>query len=200
MCLCPPGRHSSCTDAASPHCSPTHTAHPPQDTPPGASSHGEHLRSQDASLQAASPWYPASGKGNTAFGQGQTPSKPEYRSVPAQEGRGKGSPWPAKGGGILSSLPLWLPLAGNQVLEEYLWDWHLEVVLLGSSRSLRDQKEDGEAFLNPPSGPSPVAGPGDSSPLTVPSNPAGVSQRATRGPRMTHGTSTHGKDGRFWHN
>ncbi|XP_017499429.2 kinesin-like protein KIF19 isoform X1 [Manis javanica] len=43
-------------------------------------------------------------------------------------------------------------------------------------------------------------GPGDSSPLTVPSNPAGVSQRATRGPRMTHGTSTHGKDGRFWHN
>ncbi|KAK2503601.1 hypothetical protein MC885_021842 [Smutsia gigantea] len=48
--------------------------------------------------------------------------------------------------------------------------------------------------------PSQNTGPGDSSPLTVPSNPAGVSRWATRGPRMTHGTSTHGKDGRFRHN
>ncbi|KAK1330869.1 hypothetical protein QTO34_008811 [Cnephaeus nilssonii] len=43
-------------------------------------------------------------------------------------------------------------------------------------------------------------GPGVSSPLAVPSNPAGVSRRATRGPRLPHGTSTHGKDGRFRHN
>ncbi|CAK6438484.1 unnamed protein product [Pipistrellus nathusii] len=43
-------------------------------------------------------------------------------------------------------------------------------------------------------------GPGVSSPLAAPSNPAGVSRRATRGPRLPHGTSTHGKDGRFRHN
>ncbi|XP_036263574.1 kinesin-like protein KIF19 [Pipistrellus kuhlii] len=43
-------------------------------------------------------------------------------------------------------------------------------------------------------------GPGVSSPLVAPSNPAGVSRRATRGPRLPHGTSTHGKDGRFRHN
>ncbi|XP_066878280.1 kinesin-like protein KIF19 isoform X4 [Kogia breviceps] len=48
--------------------------------------------------------------------------------------------------------------------------------------------------------PSQNTGPGDSSPLAVPSNPAGVSQRATRGPRLPHGPSTHGKDGRFQHN
>ncbi|XP_008511392.2 kinesin-like protein KIF19 [Equus przewalskii] len=43
--------------------------------------------------------------------------------------------------------------------------------------------------------PSQNTGPGDSSPLAVPSNPAGVSRRATHGPRLPHGTSTHGKDG-----
>ncbi|KAF6298778.1 kinesin family member 19 [Rhinolophus ferrumequinum] len=44
-------------------------------------------------------------------------------------------------------------------------------------------------------------GPRDSSPLAVPSNPAGVSRRATQGPRLPHGSaSTHGKDGRFRHN
>ncbi|EPQ04982.1 Kinesin-like protein KIF19 [Myotis brandtii] len=43
-------------------------------------------------------------------------------------------------------------------------------------------------------------GPGVSSPLVAPSNPAGVSRRATRGPHLPHGTSTHGKDGRFRHN
>ncbi|XP_059527062.1 kinesin-like protein KIF19 [Myotis daubentonii] len=43
-------------------------------------------------------------------------------------------------------------------------------------------------------------GPGVSSPLVAPSNPAGVSRRATRGPRLPHSTSTHGKDGRFRHN
>ncbi|KAM5216465.1 kinesin-like protein KIF19 isoform 2-T2 [Hipposideros larvatus] len=44
-------------------------------------------------------------------------------------------------------------------------------------------------------------GPGDSSPLAVSSNPAGVSRRATRGPRLPHGgTSTHSKDGRFRRN
>nr|KAF6456659.1 kinesin family member 19 [Rousettus aegyptiacus] len=48
--------------------------------------------------------------------------------------------------------------------------------------------------------PSRSAGPGDSSPLAGPSNPAGVSRRATRGPRLPHGASTHGKDGRFRHN
>ncbi|XP_039715257.1 kinesin-like protein KIF19 isoform X1 [Pteropus medius] len=48
--------------------------------------------------------------------------------------------------------------------------------------------------------PSRSAGPGDSSPLAVPSNPAGVSRRAMRGPRLPHGASTHGKDGRFRHN
>ncbi|XP_036756074.2 kinesin-like protein KIF19 isoform X2 [Manis pentadactyla] len=36
--------------------------------------------------------------------------------------------------------------------------------------------------------------------LPLSQNTAGVSQRATRGPRMTHGTKTHSKDGRFWHN
>ncbi|XP_077612174.1 kinesin-like protein KIF19 [Crocuta crocuta] len=45
--------------------------------------------------------------------------------------------------------------------------------------------------------PSQSTGPGDSSPLTVPSNPAGISRRAARGPRLPHGASTHGKDGRF---
>ncbi|XP_036124618.1 kinesin-like protein KIF19 [Molossus molossus] len=48
--------------------------------------------------------------------------------------------------------------------------------------------------------PSQNTGPGVSSPITVPSNPAGVSRRATRGPRLPHGSSTHGKDGRFRHN
>ncbi|XP_036197984.1 kinesin-like protein KIF19 [Myotis myotis] len=43
-------------------------------------------------------------------------------------------------------------------------------------------------------------GPGVSSPLVAPSNPAGVSRRATRGPHLPHSTSTHGKDGRFRHN
>ncbi|CAK7292039.1 Kinesin-like protein KIF19 [Vulpes lagopus] len=47
--------------------------------------------------------------------------------------------------------------------------------------------------------PSQSTGPGDSSPLTVHSNPAGISRRAARGPRLAHGTSTHGKDGRFRH-
>uniref|UniRef100_A0A8D1MYG8 Kinesin-like protein KIF19 n=1 Tax=Sus scrofa TaxID=9823 RepID=A0A8D1MYG8_PIG len=48
--------------------------------------------------------------------------------------------------------------------------------------------------------PSQNTGPGDSSPLAVPSNPAGVSRRATHGPRLPHGTSTHGKNGRLRHN
>nr|XP_031541751.1 kinesin-like protein KIF19 [Vicugna pacos] len=48
--------------------------------------------------------------------------------------------------------------------------------------------------------PSENTGPGDSSPLTVPSNPAAVSRRAIREPRLPHGASTHGKDGRFRHN
>nr|XP_045369569.1 kinesin-like protein KIF19 [Camelus bactrianus] len=48
--------------------------------------------------------------------------------------------------------------------------------------------------------PSQNTGPGDSSPLTVPSNPAAVSRRAIREPRLPHGASTHGKDGRFRHN
>ncbi|KAG3268557.1 kinesin family member 19 [Ictidomys tridecemlineatus] len=43
-------------------------------------------------------------------------------------------------------------------------------------------------------------GPGDPSALTVPPNPAGVSRRVTRGPHLPHGSSTHGKDGRFRHN
>ncbi|KAM8943850.1 kinesin-like protein KIF19 isoform 2-T2 [Lycaon pictus] len=47
--------------------------------------------------------------------------------------------------------------------------------------------------------PSQSTGPGDSSPLTVHSNPAGISRRAARGPCLAHGTSTHGKDGRFRH-
>ncbi|XP_054449255.1 kinesin-like protein KIF19 [Pteronotus mesoamericanus] len=45
--------------------------------------------------------------------------------------------------------------------------------------------------------PSQNTGPGVSSPIAVPSNPAGVSRRATRGPRLPHGASTHGKDGHF---
>ncbi|XP_078294344.1 kinesin-like protein KIF19 isoform X3 [Panthera onca] len=47
--------------------------------------------------------------------------------------------------------------------------------------------------------PSQSTGPGDSSPLAVPSNPAGISRRAARGPRLPHGASTHGKDVRFRH-
>ncbi|XP_026903661.1 kinesin-like protein KIF19 isoform X4 [Acinonyx jubatus] len=47
--------------------------------------------------------------------------------------------------------------------------------------------------------PSQSTGPGDSSPLAVPSNPAGISRRAARGPHLPHGASTHGKDGRFRH-
>uniref|UniRef100_A0A8C7AQG2 Kinesin-like protein KIF19 n=2 Tax=Neovison vison TaxID=452646 RepID=A0A8C7AQG2_NEOVI len=47
--------------------------------------------------------------------------------------------------------------------------------------------------------PSQSTGPGDSSLLTVPSNAAGISRRAARGPRLAHGTSTHGKDGCFRH-
>eukprot|EP00074_Homo_sapiens_P100188 XP_016879644.1 kinesin-like protein KIF19 isoform X8 [Homo sapiens] len=48
--------------------------------------------------------------------------------------------------------------------------------------------------------PSQNTGPGDSSPLAVPPNPGGGSRRATRGPRLPHGTSTHGKDGCSRHN
>ncbi|KAL4687598.1 hypothetical protein H8959_019726 [Pygathrix nigripes] len=48
--------------------------------------------------------------------------------------------------------------------------------------------------------PSQNTGPGDSSPLAAPPNPAGGSRRATRGPRLPHGTSTHGKDGCSRHN
>ncbi|XP_049493671.1 LOW QUALITY PROTEIN: kinesin-like protein KIF19 [Panthera uncia] len=47
--------------------------------------------------------------------------------------------------------------------------------------------------------PSQSTGPGDPSPLAVPSNPAGISRRAARGPRLPHGASTHGKDVRFRH-
>nr|XP_035936655.1 kinesin-like protein KIF19 isoform X2 [Halichoerus grypus] len=47
--------------------------------------------------------------------------------------------------------------------------------------------------------PSQSTGPGDSSHLAVPSNPAGISRRAARGPRLAHSTSTHGKDIRFGH-
>ncbi|XP_046319425.1 kinesin-like protein KIF19 isoform X1 [Marmota monax] len=43
-------------------------------------------------------------------------------------------------------------------------------------------------------------GAGDLSALTVPPNPAGVSRRVTHGPHLHHGSSTHGKDGRFRHN
>ncbi|XP_008068183.1 kinesin-like protein KIF19, partial [Carlito syrichta] len=45
--------------------------------------------------------------------------------------------------------------------------------------------------------PSQNTGPGDTSPLAVPPNPAGVSRRATRGPHLPHGSNTHGKEGRF---
>ncbi|XP_045425782.1 kinesin-like protein KIF19 isoform X3 [Lemur catta] len=48
--------------------------------------------------------------------------------------------------------------------------------------------------------PSQNTGSGDPSPLAVPPNPAGISRRATRGPRLLHGASTHGKDGPFRHN
>ncbi|XP_075415549.1 kinesin-like protein KIF19 [Tenrec ecaudatus] len=48
--------------------------------------------------------------------------------------------------------------------------------------------------------PGQTAGPGGPSPLAVPLNPAGVSRRAARGPRLSHGPSTHGKDGRFRRN
>ncbi|XP_034798711.2 kinesin-like protein KIF19 isoform X5 [Pan paniscus] len=48
--------------------------------------------------------------------------------------------------------------------------------------------------------PSQNTGLGDSSPLAVPPNPGGGSRRATRGPRLPHGTSTHGKDGCSRHN
>uniref|UniRef100_A0A2K6LUV8 Kinesin-like protein n=1 Tax=Rhinopithecus bieti TaxID=61621 RepID=A0A2K6LUV8_RHIBE len=48
--------------------------------------------------------------------------------------------------------------------------------------------------------PSQNTGPGDSSPLAAPPNPAGGSRRATRGPRLPHGTSTRGKDGCSRHN
>nr|XP_012634163.2 kinesin-like protein KIF19 isoform X3 [Microcebus murinus] len=48
--------------------------------------------------------------------------------------------------------------------------------------------------------PSQNAGSGNPSPLAVPLNPVGISRRATRGPRLLHGASTHGKDGRFRHN
>ncbi|XP_040845345.1 kinesin-like protein KIF19 [Ochotona curzoniae] len=46
--------------------------------------------------------------------------------------------------------------------------------------------------------PGQSTGPRESSPLTV--HPAGMSRRAARGPRLPHGTSIHGKDGRLWHN
>ncbi|XP_035889977.1 kinesin-like protein KIF19 isoform X1 [Phyllostomus discolor] len=48
--------------------------------------------------------------------------------------------------------------------------------------------------------PSQNTGPGVSSPLAVPANPAGGSRRATRGPRLPHGASSHGKDGHFRRN
>ncbi|XP_045045999.2 kinesin-like protein KIF19 isoform X3 [Desmodus rotundus] len=48
--------------------------------------------------------------------------------------------------------------------------------------------------------PSQNTGPGVSSPLASPANPAGVSRRATRGPRPPHGAGTHSKDGHFRHN
>ncbi|XP_037665906.1 kinesin-like protein KIF19 isoform X2 [Choloepus didactylus] len=48
--------------------------------------------------------------------------------------------------------------------------------------------------------PSQNTGAGDPSPLAVPPNPAGISQRATRGPRLPHSSSTHVKDGCFRRN
>nr|XP_035934922.1 kinesin-like protein KIF19 isoform X3 [Halichoerus grypus] len=54
-----------------------------------------------------------------------------------------GGPWPAQGGGMLSSLHLGLPTAGNRVLTEYSWDWHLGAVPLGSSRPLGEQRGSG---------------------------------------------------------
>ncbi|KAM6164025.1 kinesin-like protein KIF19 [Rhynchocyon petersi] len=41
---------------------------------------------------------------------------------------------------------------------------------------------------------------GEPSPLAGPPNPVGLSRRAARGPRLSHGPGTHGKDGRFRHN
>ncbi|XP_036922280.1 kinesin-like protein KIF19 isoform X1 [Sturnira hondurensis] len=48
--------------------------------------------------------------------------------------------------------------------------------------------------------PSQHTGPGVSSPLAVPANPTGVSRGPTCGPRLPHGTSTHGKDRHFRRN
>ncbi|XP_049717384.1 kinesin-like protein KIF19 isoform X1 [Elephas maximus indicus] len=48
--------------------------------------------------------------------------------------------------------------------------------------------------------PSQNTGSGDPLPLAIAPNPVGISRRATRGPRLPHGTGTHGKDGRFRHN
>nr|XP_040124432.1 kinesin-like protein KIF19 isoform X3 [Ictidomys tridecemlineatus] len=58
---------------------PTTTALPPQDTPPGAPALREHLGPQDASGWAPKPWCQAPGKGHAAFGQSQTPHRPEHR-------------------------------------------------------------------------------------------------------------------------
>ncbi|XP_077019840.1 kinesin-like protein KIF19 [Tamandua tetradactyla] len=46
--------------------------------------------------------------------------------------------------------------------------------------------------------PSQNTGPGDPSPLAALPNPAGISQRATHGPRLPHNLNSHAKDGRFW--
>ncbi|XP_006869668.1 PREDICTED: kinesin-like protein KIF19 [Chrysochloris asiatica] len=48
--------------------------------------------------------------------------------------------------------------------------------------------------------PSQNMGPEDPSSVAVPPNLVGVSRRATRGPRLPHGTGAYGKDGRFRHN
>ncbi|KAJ1072005.1 hypothetical protein K5549_013872 [Capra hircus] len=48
--------------------------------------------------------------------------------------------------------------------------------------------------------PSSIAGPEDPSTLAAPSNPADVSERAARMPRLPYGTGTQGKNGRLHHN
>ena len=66
--------------------------------------------------------------------------------------------------------------------------------------SVGDERGMERHALKHSSWPSSIAGPEDPSTLAAPSNPADVSERAARMPRLPYGTGTQGKNGRLHHN
>lgn len=83
--------------------------------------------------------------------------------------------------------PLWPSFAGNGVLAEYSWGWHLGVVPLGSSKPLSDQRGVGEASLTPAPGPPLLQALGTPPPLPFPPTQLGFPDALCVGPACPTG-------------